>query len=585
MQNNKAQITILFLIVIIGIVSLFFFVDWQNILRNLALIPDIETQLKQEYITYWADETDGIIKPVCPSTNCRVSGTDYYYEDDKFITQGSVYAYTNKDWILVETSRGNPTVNLIVKQKFKGQEVALLLSNSVGNCVVSPAGSFKSIGESVIKYIPHTFDTSIYDVYQDGVKIKEINIGDGFNIKVSCSGNYQQDSIGDIGFIGYKAEYACDLSSDEVWVQENFAQPFNINDLSFPPTKFCDNERPFILRNIEQGETKIRLQEGIIPLNKGEIIPPRDMQSGEIITINYATPNVNGVTNKCQPDQANIKIAGVWICSRVIEKTIVTREILRREIIHVTNANSFIFNSNKDKSSFNIGDSTFSTIQNFGCVFPESVDVLRPPNPSTDCYTSTISYEGKTYELNDNQLINLDSNIAVQYFAGGEITRTENKLAGTYIFNVVNPLDIDIGGGLSFKQNDISKVKIKLTNNLPSNQLILKISQKVVRTNQNLIDKQVNLNANKGDNDYEFDINTENLGVNEIILQAFYPITADANILLPSEKIRINVEILGEQPSIIKFIEVEKEEEKFKEPNFIKQIWNNLIAFFKNLFS
>ena len=554
---------VLVVILILGLVGVYYLSGG----KGLSILGDTKSQLKSEYTTLWGGATDGT---------------------SSFTSSGNVFiAY---DAISIAGLDKNSRGSIVFNQKFKGQEIAVLIGEGVALNGVEGLGvsCYSQSGQNFCKeyatllFKPHTLEPAKWDLFRDGEFVKEIQADSSGFLTLSFSNYYNGYTFtsGYLHYVGYKAQFECNLASDEVWIQESFAQPFSINDLSFPVTKLCKATRPFVLRDIQQGE-QAWYPDPIPDFNRGLMI---NVPDGNIAVVNYATPNVAGVTNPCDNDQANIKVAGKWICTQVIKTTTITREIIIREIIPITEANSFTFNTHKDKPSFKIGSNTFSTSHLFTCSFPSEVDVVHPPEPSSDCYKSVVSYDGKTYEMQDKQLQGLNSNIAVQYFASGEVRRTENKLVGTYIFNVVNPLDISLNGGLTFKQNEPSKVSIKITNNLPENDIILKISQKVVRTNQNLIEEEDKIIVPTGSIDYDFDVVTSNLGVNEIVVQAFYPIEADASVLLPSEKIRINVEISGEQPSIVKFVEVEKETTTTIKENPISSFFSRIIAWIKNIF-
>ena len=536
--NKKGILPIIGIFLIVVAIVGFYFLRGSDI--SLSILGDQKTQLKQEYQTYWASPTDDTIS----NTNRDTS---------KFTCNGGEVRVT-EDYIQAYSSASCST-----KQSFNG-EVVILMSgrgntallvgdyNYVIDCNDNGQGSECSLTKIILK--PHTLDSK-GDIIKNGEYVCQNCIT--FPLKISWAGrndgNVQRSF--EVSGIFYKTPYSCDLRGDgvngfyEVWVQESFAQPFTVNDLSFPPTKFCKEVRPFTLRDITQGETAI-YPDPIPAFNRGNIM---QTPIGQIITTNYATPNVVGVLNPCAPDQANIKVAGKWVCSQVIKTSTIIREIPIREIITISGANQFITSKN-----FNIGSSAFIQSQKFTCQIPTDVDVVNFPQPNSDCYSSSVSYDGKTYELKDKQFVNFNNYISAQYFASGSVSNVKQNLQGTYIFNVVNPLEINVNGGITFKHNEKGTIKLTIKNNLPSNTLILKTQQKISATNQNLPEVVTDINAINGNNDFSFDIDTNNLGINEIMVQAFYPIDADAHVLLPSDKIKINLEVYGERPSIVQFI-------------------------------
>lgn len=540
-NSNKGIIPIVLIAIVLVVVILF--IGFPKF--KLGILSDIESQLKSEYNTYWADRFDGDI-------------TTQIGENDKFRWQAGTCSNSGSACPILITPDGQLIATyseLVTKKDFYGQEVVVLNLQKGGN---APEGKY------LFRYVPQTLDNSKVDLYENGFYKETLRVQKPFYISLGGNGEINDRRV--IEFIGYKAQFQCDLSPDEVSIQESFAQTFNIDDLSFPVTKWMYPCRPAVLRDITQGETPI-VPNPYPTLNKGGSLNP----NGNIITINYATPNVAGVTNPCNVDQANIKIAGKWVCSQVIKTTTITREIIKREIVQVSGSNTFTF-SDSNRNSFTIGSSVFTSNQFFNCAFPSDVDVVRPPTPE-GCYNSIVTYEGKSYTLNDKDVIQLNNNIAVQYFSGGEVRRDENKLVGTYIFSIVNPLNLDVEGGITLRHKQEGKIRIKLTNNLPSNEIMVRINQKIKNTNIFLPEEIINLNSNTRDNFFDVKVDTENLGVNEITIQSFYPIEADAKVFLPSDIIKINVEILGEQPSIVKFVEVEKPI-IIKERNILLKIWD-----------
>lgn len=570
-MNKKSQLMLLLLnpLVILLIIIVILGLLFLPISPFKLSILGIEQDLKQEYTTYWGDSTDeaDFTKSGSVSINDKVSASASY----------GVYS------------------NVEFNKRFNGQEVVMLVSgygtsdsagDIGGSCAFAPydnLGCQVPVGKSftcpqrVITLTPSAFDNTKYNIFLDGFKVKELTLED-FQIGINCRGGGGRGSITySIEYLGYKAEYSCDIARDEVWIQESFAQPFNIADLSFPPTKFCDDERPFVIRDLTQGEKKISLQEGIIPLNKGLTIPPRDMQVGEYITVNYATPNVAGVTNKCDVDEANIKVGGVWVCKDIVPKATPPKETILREIIPVATENSFVY-SNANKGFLDIGDAQFVAIENFACQTPDS-DILRPPQPSSGCYTANVNYMGNSATVADSQVLALSNNLQVQYFAQGTITSSKTDLYGTYIFTLIGKaLDINIPPQQNIKHNSASSLALTLNNLLPSNTIIVKTQQRIDRTNVNLPESTKEVNVISGLNTINLPINTENLGMNEITIQAFYPIESNSQVLLPSDKIKLYI-LIGEDNVVVDDIVII--EEKI---NWLKKLLTSIIDWFKNLF-
>lgn len=300
-------------------------------------IPSAKLELAKEYTTIWADDTDenfgGYIgcqdscnynpdfpKPVCwtPQT---CGDAEKFYEGLKIFGGNNFFTYV--DYIQVD-----PSSNVRTAQKFKGQEVVMLTTGGSSHCFVYGFGKELKDTTTFWKFSPRTFDNLVYDIYEDGLKVGEKDFTssnpDGIQFGIYCSsGNAAQ-----VRYFGYKARFECDLSSDEVWIQEQFAEQFSIEDLSFMPTKFCHSTRPFVLRDLVLGETPITRQEGIERLNQGLVVPdPKTpLQEGQIIIVNYATYMVPGILNPCAPNEANVKVGDTWVCQSVIEPITIIQE-------------------------------------------------------------------------------------------------------------------------------------------------------------------------------------------------------------------------------------------------------------------
>jgi|TARA_Y100000310_G_scaffold264194_1_gene274770 hypothetical protein len=640
--NNLVGIVV----IILSIAAIFYFFDSTGV---QSTVSDIETQLKQEYNTYWGDSTDGGLTTCeslnCQSSNCQektlfetkkqeiidkgsgcvslggsvLSSPKTYYEDNKFICEGST-SVSFTDSIKFNTGEGAPKVKCTTKQNFKGQEVVLLISGSgggsfstdslAGGCTYLPtcvrnADSSTTCKQFMTKFIPHTFDTSIYDVVQNGIKVSEINIGNEFKLSVDCSFNGLRTFgfIGSVDYIGSKAEFACDLSGDEVWIQEQFAEPFNINDVEFIPTKFCHETRPFVLRRLDEGEKAIRRQEGIQALNVGETLPASSI---DLITVNYAAFFVEGVTRRCAENQANVRDGDGWVCQDVIKPlevvvqcqqnsdcpqplknecpdyftgctnsfctydssalnseicknelvTIIKdiEKIQERELIVVTGTNIFPFTATYPSSSFNFGIEPFSSSVDFTCEIPKE-GTLSYPNPSPSCYKANATFEDKTFDLSDGDVFKIRDNIEVKYFAGGSVKfiedspfNTKKSLSASFVFEVIGiPLEIDVQGGSEVLKDSTDTIKFTIKNNLPEGTALVKINEIPKRTNQILPEQRIEKSIEEGSNDLEFDMDTSNLGIHEITLQSFYKLNINnQEVLFPSGKIIFNMNVVNE---------------------------------------
>lgn len=580
---------------------------------KLAISSDLETQLKQEYTTYWADSTDGLI------------GSSLFNE--KFECDSTTS--DSADVIYVGSCQ--------MKKNFYGQEVVIVVDTN--NWLFY---NLEIVGGQVLVVLrPHTLNPDKVDIYVNGKLINTIDVQNPFYIplKRRTDGKYYSA----IHYIGYKAQYSCDLGENEVWIQENFAQPFSIKDLEFSPTKFCKETRPFVLRDIQQGETPI-YPDPIPSFNKGDVLSIPD---GKIGVANYATYFVSGVNNKCAPNEANIKVADRWVCSQVIkpveivvqckqdsdcyvpqklqcfgyflgcksnkcayDESIPDTPICKNEVVTVvksiqdisnrtftpiTGINVFSFSQNKDRNAaFSIGDAGFSaSIPSFSC--SSSNDVVSAPSPSSDCWSSTINFDGKSFKLKDSESVLMHPSIKVQYFASGswvinpefkqtnDVTNFRNDDWGNlFVFTVDlnNAFIVEGTYGETILKDSDAFINFDVVNNLPANDFTIRINQKVRATNQNLPEQITTSKYVNGRNKFNAKLNTQNLGLNDIVIDVYYPITANSKNLLRVASIPLTYNIVAEMPSVTKFVVIEKEI-IIKEPNILVKIW----LWIKNIFT
>lgn len=295
MANKQGSLIIVVLLILLAL--LFFKGN-----DTFAALQDTENALKQEYTTYWADSTD--------------DNFDYGYRGSNTGTPPSkLFECALSPGGMVHTAGGSNIGYYLggctSYKDFKGQEVVVLLEAKGGTTF----GSYTRRGGvlETLYFVPHTLDSNKFDVFMNGkspANLVTTSTIDGNTGRLNFGGD------GAIYYIGYKAQFSCDLSSDEVWIQEAFTNStFSIKDVAFIPTKFCKETRPFVLRDINQGETAI-YPDPIPDFNRGVSlsVPP-----DKAIIVNYATFYISGVTNRCDVNQANAKVNGQWVCKDIIK--------------------------------------------------------------------------------------------------------------------------------------------------------------------------------------------------------------------------------------------------------------------------
>ena len=507
-----------------------------------------ESQLKDEYTTYWSTITDG-------------------KAEDKFACSGRGYITATDDDIIIVAGLYTDPESCTSKKIFNGEDVAVIIDGGQsfssggheGQCTFH--GINMNNQQKLIEFKAHTLDKG-YDIIENGVKISYVDAPNGFTIGMSCDkrGGGRSSVAGYIKYIGYKAGY-CDARDNEVPISESFTTQVNIDSkkakeegvstLSFRVNQFCNEALPFTLRKLGEGIKPIGKAEGITPFNRGETIPSRALESNEVITINYWTP-VEECQSKgckvCGAGEANTKQSdGTFKCQSYLQAD-EPRTVTERQVVDASSSlNSFVFHSTKIKSSFQIGSQYFLAENKFTCDGEEGV--YRAPNPTSSCYVADISYDSFSGKLNDGDSKILNDNLEVQYFSSGDYRirsggQTENNLEGNFIFKVTDAIHLQ----LESIDNTNGIIKFTLTNNLPDSKIMLKSQQRVLRSELNLPETSQEIQAKKGDNSIEVRYDNKNLGINEITIQTFYPIVTDKQYLIEGQGFKFGVDVGTDTP-------------------------------------
>lgn len=496
-------VIIIFLLSLIG--TVFFFT------RQTIIVENTKQQLKEQgFITIWASPIDDSFSNMdfcgtssqsteteyeksieeikekgfgCTQFQPNFESTKRYHETEKFVlTSWTPHNYnTYPEQISIGAK-----IELWTKQKFKGQEVVIF---GRGTCNINPTGyGFGATRNQVFKLIPHTFDTSIYDLEIDGIKVKEFNVGEGFNLHFSCP---NKENWAVIHLISFKPDISCNIEKNDVPLSETFDHTFkkiSRENLRFTPMKYCDDTRPFTLRNLTGGEKAIKRREGELPFSQGKEIPlVRDLIEGESITINYYTTMVEGLLNPLTPSQTwsctardsegkcsdwgikeYIKPVEVIIqqckketenqdcprftdmpdcfqgcqnnkceyaedvrCQNRIVSYIRQVEFISETIIiEGSPENLFSFSQNKDTNSFMFGDEKFTADKlSYKCTMPSDEGFYGVPYGGKECWGTTISFMGKDYKVNHLDEIKINDYITLKYIASGtlKIVHDENS--------------------------------------------------------------------------------------------------------------------------------------------------------------
>ena len=300
---NKSNKQLLYGIgAVLVVFILFIYLKGSNVhSKPLALVETDESILEQGYITLWGDRTDGGIdnKDVfhsCSKVSISESGQDLSFNSDRTSGSGCTFA-----------------------KKFKGQEIVMLIGEGVdftgtGAQCDSVSGRTFCVVPSVLLLQPHTFESTKWDLFRNGRFVKVVTTDDSGFLTLSL--NTPTNVAGYAYYIGYKAQFSCDLSQNERWIETQWQGSVSIDDViskdGFIPTKFCKETRPFVLRNLQQGETAI-YPDPIPEFNRGCYVPnggncktPGILPSNQLIILRYAVYQVPGLENPTTGTQAYV---------------------------------------------------------------------------------------------------------------------------------------------------------------------------------------------------------------------------------------------------------------------------------------
>ena len=568
-----------------------------------SVFGDPESQYKEEYNTLWADSTDGQY----------VGGQTY--PDFEYNTN----LESNTDQIIFNNGAGFGGGSSVTfkKQDLYGKEIAIVFTgyilrqDSTGNTYSGSCGFMGVSLECVtggqdgynlqfncpslnIEAKPRTFEQGVYDVFSNGALANTMTVPKPFYPVFSCGVTSQPNKVilnGVVEYIGYRTPSNCEISSQEVPVQENFGSAFSIKDLSFIPSKFCSATRPFTVRYVDREETIS--PDPVKSLNKGETLTPPS--TAQHITANYFTYFVEGVTPPCNPVNGKIvKENGVWVCRNYVEPitvivqcqtdndcpkplqnncpnyftgcksnlctyddsilnsvqcknevvTIVKeKEIVQvRDIIISPSNNQFIFSGNYPSTSFSFGSETFRANFDYSCSIPSDANYYFP-SPTEDCYSTTATFLGKSHSFKDKQELPFSDNMKATFYNNGKVngrddndqSREKESLGGYFLFTISNPLSLDIDVGMEVVKDTQKNVNITLTNNLPPSTGLLKVTQ-IDKTTSARAEKKIDVTLASGVSEVPYNLITSSYGIQRLEIQVFYKITVNGQEhLMPSE--------------------------------------------------
>ena len=207
--------------------------------------------------------------------------------------------------------------------------------------------------------------------------------------------------------------------------------------------------------------------------------------------------------------------------------------VISNQQVNPSSTSTFAFSSGRS-GSFYIGSDIFSVKNVYACNSPPE-GTYTPPQPDANCYQGEIIFSQFSGVLKHGDIKTVNNYISFKYTANGNIisrsSGLENNLNGNLLFTINNPLKVQVVGIC------LDKVTLKVTNNLPPHLVDFKISQKALRVELNLPDQTLQFPLNTGDNTVVIPLNTQNLGINEVTIETFYPIKLSSPVLLSGDSV------------------------------------------------
>ena len=210
----------------------------------------------------------------------------------------------------------------------------------------------------------------------------------------------------------------------------------------------------------------------------------------------------------------------------------------RQEII---GEKSFLYENSIDSPKpLSIGDSTFSSsLLKYHCAGKIPLDInqvnTRQSTPPKDyeadnCWSATLTYEGKSYDLYMNQKIQLNKYLEAEFNPDGGYIKDEKTVKDSsrviFIITLINKdfLETSISDYstiiLSSSQDKIPvTIRNDLADNIPGGLVVKTVYSKL----QNKVDiKDIPMTFKKGINSYTIDLDTKILGRQDVDIQPYF---------------------------------------------------------------
>ena len=502
-----------------------------------------------------------------------------------------------------------------------------------------------------IEIIPDNLNIGIYNIFYNGQFYKKVELK-GIKFLASCNNNRQNIEIDYIKFV---PDSTYSIRNDEVWVKEVRGSDYSYNDLNWEMIGFQSEIRPATIRDLTAQTEKPAPQIYINLINN----LPITVEPNTIHTFYYRTKWVSGLDSSCQGQLDKVEVKGSdgsWHCESYVKETpiiqqcqtkadcpilpeceaqkdliscnnnlcdftafspacknqlITYQEIVTEKFLEntkfvpiISGTNSFYCFFDKTSSSCNVGEKIISMSSPiYACVMPSDSSTIVSTSTNTECWKSSLSFLGQSYEIANNQIINnIGSNIKAEISMSAALDSTGKLrdtwgIAGKFTlpdnFLEIKPKSL---GNKFILQNSNEPITFTITNNLGfgiDGGYSLLTTNTALEGGVVLRDETQELFLKSGSNDITYNFKTGQLGTIVDIIGVFGKVKTDKDYIMKSsingkEKfLVITKEVKTEIPSELEKVQPIIQERKVPttKPNFIAEFFNKLIAWIKNLFN
>lgn len=246
------------------------------------------------------------------------------------------------------------------------------------------------------------------------------------------------------------------------------------------------------------------------------------------------------------------------VCENEIVTLLLQLEEVEEQItIPAQQENTFIFTQNSQRGFFMFGDEKFiADWLEFKCT-PPAEGIYKVPYGGNNCWGTEIHFLNNDYEVNNLYEVAINEHIQLKYVASGTLKARDNEAeipldqwSNTFIFTITDGININLEPENKYVlKNSDKKITLNIENNLPTNsKAFIKLKQTRKQTNEILEDRKIEKVLVEGDNEVTIQPDWGGYGINQIEIQAFYPIKANSQVYIKSDNIITKYNVVDEIP-------------------------------------